>query len=71
MIMVPAAGIYIWTAIGSMIDSYKHAKFLDKVKGTNLHVKNETRTILMVIWAIIAGMLIFTACILVGFSTRT
>ena len=64
MIMVPAAGIFFYLSIGGMIDSYKHAKFLDKVKGTSHHVKNEIKTIIMVFWLLVAGACVLTAAIL-------
>jgi hypothetical protein len=71
MIMVPGAGIFFYLMIGGMIDSYKHAKFLDKVHGTDQHVRNEIITILMVAWAVTAGVLLVVACLISELSPRT
>jgi glucan phosphoethanolaminetransferase (alkaline phosphatase superfamily) len=71
MIMVPGAGIFFYLMIGGMIDSYKHAKFLDKVHGTNQHVRNEIITILMVAWAFTAGVLLLVASLISELSPRT
>lgn len=71
MIMVPGAGIFFYLMIGGMIDSYKHAKFLDKVHGTDQHVRNEIITILMVAWAVTAGVLLLVACLISELSPRT
>ena len=71
MIMVPGAGIFFYIMIGGMIDSYKHAKFLDKVHGTDQHVRNEIITILMVAWAVTAGVLLLVACLISELSPRT
>ena len=71
MIMVPGAGIFFYLMIGGMIDSYKHAKFLDKIHGTDQHVRNEIITILMVAWAVTAGVLLLVACLISELSPRT
>ena len=71
MIMVPGAGIFFYIMIGGMIDSYKHAKFLDKIHGTDQHVRNEIITILMVAWAVTAGVLLLVACLISELSPRT
>lgn len=71
MWLVPAIGIFFYFMIGSIIDSYKHAKFLDKVHGTDQNVKNEIYSILLVLWFIAAGILVIVACLINELSPRT
>ena len=72
MLLVPAAGVFLFITLGDMISSYKHAKFFDEREGTNHRRKDAIITMLMVLWVVLAGLCIIAACVLIAlFPTRT
>jgi hypothetical protein len=64
MLIGPAFVIFVYFMIGGMVDSYKHAKWKDGIEGTSWRVKQETHTILLVLWLLAGGICMFVACFL-------
>jgi hypothetical protein len=64
MITAPLIGWGFYLLISKTISDYKYAKFRDKVDKTDYQVKHVVGSTIAILWIIIAGILMITACLM-------